>query len=141
MRVWFKTIGWDRVVQTNKASCEKTGYQYGLSPSQSPKMQRLWEINAERPMSLLEMVDLCRRIHIGAPFLNFNGNTFAALAVEASLQINHPDQFLPEDAICNAITETLGPKGARLLQETSEKLEQAAPRQNNQRRQAQDREI
>jgi hypothetical protein len=31
-------------------------------------------------MSLVEMVDLCRRCHRLAPFTNYNGNTFSAIA-------------------------------------------------------------
>ncbi len=31
-------------------------------------------------MSLDEMVDLCRRCHRLAPFTNYNGNTFSAIA-------------------------------------------------------------
>ncbi len=32
------------------------------------------------PMGLDEMVELCRRCHRLAPFTNYNGNTFAAIA-------------------------------------------------------------
>ncbi len=86
-------------------------------------MEKLWRENAEKPMSLWAMVALCKRIHEGAPFHNFNGNTFAALAVEATSQIDCPDRFLLEDAVCNAVAGIIGAKSEENLRKFSEKLE------------------
>lgn len=46
-----------------------------------------------KAMDLEEMVDLCRRCHRLAPFTNYNGNTFAAIA-RAMLE----SLDLPEDS-------------------------------------------
>jgi hypothetical protein len=40
----------------------------------------LWKQSRMLEMSLVEMVDLCRRCHRLAPFTNYNGNTFSAIA-------------------------------------------------------------
>lgn len=86
-------------------------------------MEKLWRTTAESPMSLWAMTELCKKMHEGAPFHNFNGNTFSALAVEASTQIDCPDRFLLEDAICSAVAGTIGQKTEEDLRKFSEKLE------------------
>ena len=42
--------------------------------------QGLWESLHRQPMTLNEVIDLCRRCHRMAPFCFFNGNTFVAIA-------------------------------------------------------------
>ena len=44
------------------------------------KYKVLWESSQRQAMSLYAMVDLCRKCHRLAPFTNYNGNTFAAIA-------------------------------------------------------------
>lgn len=43
-----------------------------------------------QPMGLNEMVDLCRRCHRLAPFTNYNGNTFSAIARAIIESLNVP---------------------------------------------------
>ena len=39
-----------------------------------------WEEARQREMGLFEAIEVCRICHRLAPFTNFNGNTFAAIA-------------------------------------------------------------
>lgn len=39
-----------------------------------------WEEARKREISLYEAIEVCRKIHRLAPFTNFNGNTFTAIA-------------------------------------------------------------
>lgn len=39
-----------------------------------------WEDSHNREMSLYEAIEVCRKSHRMAPFTNYNGNTFAAIA-------------------------------------------------------------
>jgi len=40
----------------------------------------MWEEARLRPMALYDVVETCRKCHRTAPFTNFNGNTFSAIA-------------------------------------------------------------
>ena len=39
-----------------------------------------WEEARQTEMNLFDAIDTCRKCHRLAPFTNFNGNTFAAIA-------------------------------------------------------------
>jgi hypothetical protein len=120
---WFKNLDWEDLARINQIFCEKGNAQYGFSESQGPKFKKLWEEKSQKPMSFWDMCELCRKLHEGAPFFNFNGNTFAAVASEASLQMNYPNQFILEDAICNAIAGSLSPGYEKNLKTISEHFE------------------
>jgi hypothetical protein len=54
----------------------------------------LWEQSRMSEMTLVEMVDLCRRCHRLAPFTNYNGNTFSAIARFLVDALPHPSGSL-----------------------------------------------
>lgn len=39
-----------------------------------------WEQQRQREMDLFDAIETCRKCHRIAPFTNFNGNTFSAIA-------------------------------------------------------------
>jgi hypothetical protein len=39
-----------------------------------------WEESRLREMSIFDAIEVCRKCHKLAPFTNYNGNTFAAIA-------------------------------------------------------------
>ena len=81
-------------------------------------------------MTFWEMLQLCKKMHEHAPFFNLNGNTYAALAIEASQQIsikNPQNQFLLEDNICNIIVGNISETEEKKLRYISEKLEEKNP--------------
>ena len=52
--------------------------------------RKLWEQQHRQALWLDEAVDLCRQCHRLAPFCNFNGNTFAAIARQLTQELKLP---------------------------------------------------
>jgi hypothetical protein len=71
---------WDFVTATNAALCRPKSALHKPTSEGHDRARQLWEKNYRREMFLEEAVDLCRECHRLAPFCNFNGNTFAAIA-------------------------------------------------------------
>ena len=79
-REWLVHVPWAMVVWQNEQLCKAKHAHHGPTSDGHAECRALWEASAPQPMSLDEMVDLCRRCHRLAPFTNFNGNTFSAIA-------------------------------------------------------------
>ena len=74
---FFKNWGWDTVVSLNRGACARGGAQHGANPQAGSACQVRWEEIRLTTLSLLEALDFLRGQHKSAPFLFFNGNTFA----------------------------------------------------------------
>lgn len=76
-------------------------------------------------MTLQEMVLFCKRIHFREPFVNMNGNTLAAVALEAI------DSLIPrtctktdlDEAICAVIAGTVHGREEIVLKTESESID------------------
>jgi hypothetical protein len=81
------------VIAANAALCQgKSALHRPSSDGQEP-VRKLWESKHQQSMWLDEAVDLCRHCHRLAPFCNYNGNTFAAIARQLILELRlAPDQ-------------------------------------------------
>jgi hypothetical protein len=73
-------MDWEFVTATNAALCKPKRALHKPTTEGHDRTRQLWEKNHRRDMSLDEAADLCRECHRLAPFCNFNGNTFAAIA-------------------------------------------------------------
>ena len=71
---------WKFIVSLNSAACERGRAQHGLNKEAHQKVQGEWEETRAKELTLLETLDFLRHCHRSAPFLFFNGNTFAELA-------------------------------------------------------------
>jgi hypothetical protein len=80
LRAWLADVPWEMVVWQNEQLCKAKHAHHGPTSEGHEKCKAIWEISRMLPMSLDEMVELCRRCHRLAPFTNYNGNTFAAIA-------------------------------------------------------------
>lgn len=60
-----------------RGACARGGAQHGLNSEAGGAVEGEWRQKAGVEWSLGEAVDFLRRCHRGAPFLFFNGNTFA----------------------------------------------------------------
>jgi hypothetical protein len=79
-RPWLEPFDWELVTAINAALCQaKRAIHKPTSDGHDPA-RKLWEKEYKNDLWLDEVVDLCRRCHRLAPFCNFNGNTFAAIA-------------------------------------------------------------
>jgi hypothetical protein len=79
-KAWLELFDWDFVTATNAALCRPKKALHQPTSDGHDRTRHLWEKNYRREMFIAEAVDLCRQCHQLAPFCNFNGNTFAALA-------------------------------------------------------------
>ena len=60
--------------------CNDKHAHHGPTSDGHAACRELWETARTQSMTLDEMVHLCRKCHRLAPFTNYNGNTFAAIA-------------------------------------------------------------
>ena len=79
-RTWLELFDWEFVTATNAALCQPKQALRKAATEGHNLTRQLWEKNHRREMFLDEAADLCRECHRLAPFCNFNGNTFAAIA-------------------------------------------------------------
>ena len=74
---FLKNWNWELVVSLNRAACERGRAQHGANPQVGDSCARSWEERHRSEISLIEALDFLRSLHQSAPFLFFNGNTFA----------------------------------------------------------------
>jgi hypothetical protein len=79
-RAWLADVSWEMVVWQNEQLCKSKNAHHGPTSDGHSDCKKLWEDSRMNMMNLDEMVDLCRRCHRLAPFTNYNGNTFSAIA-------------------------------------------------------------
>ena len=93
---FLKNWNWELVVSLNRAACERGRAQHGANPQVGDSCSRSWEENHLSEISLVETLDFLRSLHKSAPFLFFNGNTFADIGrlprVDSCLRAN-PSQI------------------------------------------------
>jgi hypothetical protein len=74
----------------NAALCQPKGALYQPTSDGYEPTRKLWEQRHNQTLWLDEAVDLCRQCHRLAPFCNFNGNTFAAIARQLTQELHLP---------------------------------------------------
>ncbi len=71
---------WQSVVRLNGGVCERGRAQHGTNSESFEAVSQEWEQKRRLETSLGETLDFLRACHRRAPFLFFNGNTFADIA-------------------------------------------------------------
>src|SRR5579862_4716682 len=79
---FIKNWDWQSVVRINRGTCERGNAQHGLNSETAIACSAEWETRREQVATLGETLDFLKRCHRLAPFLFFNGNTFAAIGRE-----------------------------------------------------------
>jgi hypothetical protein len=77
---WLEPFSWDFVVAQNEILCQQKSAHHGPTSDGHDSAKQLWEEARGREMSVFDAIEICRKCHRIAPFTNFNGNTFAAIA-------------------------------------------------------------
>ena len=77
---WLEPFTWEFVTAQNQILCQQKAAHHGPNSDGYLLVKELWEEARLREMSLFDVIDICRRCHRLAPFTNYNGNTFAAIA-------------------------------------------------------------
>ena len=71
---------WQSIIGLNRAACERGRAQHGFNQETHEKVWCEWEKTRNQALTLLQTLDFLRHCHRSAPFLFFNGNTFAEIA-------------------------------------------------------------
>jgi hypothetical protein len=77
---FIKNWSWESVVGYNRGACARGGAQHGFNRETQEACRREWEEKRQQIVSLAETIEFLRQCHRRAPFLFFNGNTFADIA-------------------------------------------------------------
>src|SRR2546430_1511545 len=72
--------GWEFIDSFNRGSCERGRAQYGHNRETHEQVRQRWEETRQRELTFGELLEFLFHCHRGAPFLFFNGNTFAEVA-------------------------------------------------------------
>jgi hypothetical protein len=93
---WLEPFSWEFVAAQNEVLCQKKSVHHGPTSDGHLIAKELWEDARLQEMGLSEVVEVCRRCHRLAPFTNFNGNTFAAIAriLVRRLNLDPENEFL-----------------------------------------------
>jgi hypothetical protein len=70
---------WTLVAQINSGLCERGRAQRGFNPETHAAVAQDWEKNRKSGLTLLETFQFLQSCHRRAPFLFYNGNTFAEI--------------------------------------------------------------
>jgi hypothetical protein len=74
---FLKNRSWEFVISYNAGACARGGAQHGFNREAQATVASEWEEKRTSLLSLDETLEFLRHCHRSAPFLFFNGNTFA----------------------------------------------------------------
>lgn len=77
---FLKNWDWQSVVRLNERLCGSGRAQHGKNSETHTACEKEWREGVQNERTLLETLDWLRSYHRKAPFLFFNGNTFAEIA-------------------------------------------------------------
>jgi hypothetical protein len=84
---FLKNWSWESVVSINRGACERGRAQHGINSETHGASAQEWEKIRHSDLTLAEVCHLLRDFHRRAPFLFFNGNTFAAIGRELTFAV------------------------------------------------------
>ena len=76
---FLQNWNWPSVAQINNGLCQRGRAQQGVNRETHAAIAEEWEIRRASELTLLETFQFLRSCHRRAPFLFFNGNTFAEI--------------------------------------------------------------
>jgi len=74
---FLKDRSWELVIRLNQGACARGGAQHGFNRETQETCRREWEETRREVLSFEKTLEFLRHCHRRAPFLFFNGNTFA----------------------------------------------------------------
>lgn len=84
---FVKNWDWQSVVSINRGTCARGRAQHGVNSETGSACAQEWETLRSEVLTLAETLDRLREFHRKAPFLFFNGNTFATIGRELSFAL------------------------------------------------------
>ncbi len=76
---FFQNWSWASVANINEGLCKRAGATFGASGETHRTVAESWENRRNKEVTFEETLDFLKHCHRSAPFLNFNGNTFAEI--------------------------------------------------------------
>jgi hypothetical protein len=77
---FIKNWDWQFVTSFNRGACERGKAQFGHNSEAHDRVRQSWEVQRTQILSLGDTLGFLFQCHRSAPFLFFNGNTFAEIA-------------------------------------------------------------
>jgi hypothetical protein len=74
---FLKNRSWELVVGLNQGACARGKAQHGKNSESYAAVEKSWRERQSEIGTLAETIEFLRQCHRRAPFLFFNGNTFA----------------------------------------------------------------
>jgi hypothetical protein len=84
---FLKNWSWDSVISINRGTCERSRAQHGINSETGVACAKEWENIQRKTLTVAELLDQLRFFHKRAPFLFFNGNTFATIGRELAFAL------------------------------------------------------
>lgn len=84
---FVKNWDWQSIVSINRGACQRGRAHHGVNSETGEACAEKWESLRSKTLTLVETFDCLRGFHREAPFLFFNGNTFATIGRELSLAL------------------------------------------------------
>lgn len=84
---FLKNWDWQSIVSINRGACERGRAQHGINSETGSACAAEWENLRLQTLNLAETLDRLRAFHRKAPFLFFNGNTFATIGRESAFAL------------------------------------------------------
>jgi hypothetical protein len=81
---FLKNWSWELVIGFNQGACTRGGAQHGFNREAQETTAREWGEKQQQNLSFEEAIEFLRSCHRKAPFLFFNGNTFADIGRQLS---------------------------------------------------------
>jgi hypothetical protein len=107
---FLKNWSWESIISLNRGACARGGAQHGFNRETQEACASEWRAKQQQLLSIEETIDL-RQCHRRAPFLFFNGNTFAdvgrpiAAAIFAELPTGRRREL--SSAVAHSIADVL----------------------------------
>ncbi len=108
---FLQNWNWSSVTQIHDGLCDRGRAQRGINPETHATAQTEWEQKRVAELTLLETFQFLKSCHRRAPFLFFNGNTFAeigrALAIALFSDLSFHRRKEAASAVAHFITGVL----------------------------------
>lgn len=82
---FLKNWDWQSIISINRGACARGGAQHGFNSETQATCAAEWEKIRRQTLTLGQTLDCLRGLHRHAPFLFFNGNTFATIGRELAI--------------------------------------------------------
>jgi len=84
---FVKNWDWQSIVSINRGACQRGRAQHGTNSETGSACAQEWEALRPKVLTLAETLDFLLSFHRKAPFLFFNGNTFASVGRELAFAL------------------------------------------------------